>query len=176
MFHKAKGCSLYKRCPRPLFMADTKGTGGLSSLWGGIERHRKQILIAPEISPLKQMSDSNPHYAQFDSFKNKSIFVCLKQRCERGIYILKSLPRPDWVLKDLIKISSRFITKSQTFFLPEIRINWTTLNEIPLFPNPQLWSSLSVYNKHQLSPCLPKKSLAALSGNFQQRDLAIYHH
>jgi iron complex transport system substrate-binding protein len=22
------GCSLYKRCPRSLFMADTKGTGG----------------------------------------------------------------------------------------------------------------------------------------------------
>jgi iron complex transport system substrate-binding protein len=54
-------------------MADTKGTGGLSLPFEVVlKRHRKQIFDCPgDFSSLKQMSDSNPHYAQFDSFKNK---------------------------------------------------------------------------------------------------------
>jgi iron complex transport system substrate-binding protein len=43
----------------------------LAGLWGGIEKAQKADLIVPEISPWNRWADSNPHYAQFDSFKNK---------------------------------------------------------------------------------------------------------
>jgi iron complex transport system substrate-binding protein len=45
-----------------------------------LEKRNKQNSDCPgDFSSLKQMSDSNPHYQEFESFKNKkSIFVRFK--------------------------------------------------------------------------------------------------
>ncbi|HEY4618080.1 MAG TPA: ABC transporter substrate-binding protein [Flavobacterium sp.] len=89
--------------------ADTKGTGGLSLPFEVVleKAQRAEFWIAPgDFSSLKQMSDSNPHYAQFDSFKNKKVYSYAINKGAKGgiIYFELSPSRPDWVLKDLIKI------------------------------------------------------------------------
>jgi iron complex transport system substrate-binding protein len=59
---------------RSLFMADTKELAGFLP-FGGMEKAQKADFDCPgDFSSLKQMSDSNPHYAQFDSFKNKKVY------------------------------------------------------------------------------------------------------
>ena len=52
------------------------------------------------------MSDNNPHYSQFTSFKNKKVYSYAVKKGAKGgiIYFEWSPTRPDWVLKDLIKI------------------------------------------------------------------------
>ena len=89
--------------------ADTKGTGGLSLPFEVVleKAQKAEFWIAPgDFSSLKQMSDSNPHYAQFDSFKNKKVYSYALNKGTKGgiLYFEWSPNRPDWVLKDLIKI------------------------------------------------------------------------
>jgi iron complex transport system substrate-binding protein len=89
--------------------ADTKGTGGLSLPFEVVleKAQKAEFWIAPgDFLSLKQMSDSNPHYSQFDSFKNKKVYsYALNKGANGGILYFELSPtRPDWVLKDLIKI------------------------------------------------------------------------
>lgn len=89
--------------------ADTKGTGSLSVPFEVILEKAKNanFWIAPgDFSSLKEMSDSNPHYNQFASFKNKKVYSYAVNKGAKGgiIYFEWSPTRPDWVLKDLIKI------------------------------------------------------------------------
>jgi iron complex transport system substrate-binding protein len=89
--------------------ADTKGTGSLSVPFETIlgKAQNADFWIAPgDYSSLKQMSDSNPHYIQFASFKNKKVYSCSVNKGAKGgiVYFEWSPTRPDWVLKDLIKI------------------------------------------------------------------------
>lgn len=89
--------------------ADTKGTGSLSVPFETIleKAQNADFWIAPgDFSSLKQMSDSNPHYNQFASFKNKKVYSYAVNKGVKGgiIYFEWSPTRPDWVLKDLIKI------------------------------------------------------------------------
>ncbi|MGO4820961.1 MULTISPECIES: ABC transporter substrate-binding protein [unclassified Flavobacterium] len=89
--------------------ADTKGTGGLSLPFEVVleKAQHADFWIAPgDYSSLQQLSDSNPHYAQFDAFKNKKVYsYSLKKGSKGGILFFEWSPtRPDWVLKDLIKI------------------------------------------------------------------------
>ncbi|EIA10554.1 ABC transporter substrate-binding protein [Flavobacterium frigoris] len=89
--------------------SDTKGTGGLSLPFEVVleKAQKAEFWIAPgDFSSLKQMSDSNPHYAQFDSFKNKKVYSYALNKGAKGgiLYFEWSPTRPDWVLKDLIKI------------------------------------------------------------------------
>lgn len=89
--------------------ADTKGNGGLSVSFEMVLEKAKNadFWIAPgDFSSLKQMSDNNPHYNQFASFKNKKVYSYAVNKGAKGgiIYFEWSPTRPDWVLKDLIKI------------------------------------------------------------------------
>jgi len=89
--------------------AETKGTGSLSVPFETIleKAQNADFWIAPgDFSSLKQMSDSNPHYDQFTSFKNKKVYSYALNKGAKGgiIYFEWSPTRPDWVLKDLIKI------------------------------------------------------------------------
>ena len=88
---------------------NTKGTGSLVLPFKVILEKAKDAAfwIAPgAYSSLKQMSDSNPHYIQFASFKNKKVYSCGVNKGAKGgiVYFEWSPTRPDWVLKDLIKI------------------------------------------------------------------------
>jgi iron complex transport system substrate-binding protein len=89
--------------------ADTEGTGSLSVPFEVIleKAQNADFWIAPgEFSSLKQMSDNNPHYKQFTAFKNKKVYSYAVNKGAKGgiLYFEWSPTRPDWVLKDLIKI------------------------------------------------------------------------
>lgn len=89
--------------------ANSKGTGSLAVSFEVIleKAQNADFWIAPgDFSSLKQMSDSNPHYGQFTSFKNKKVYSYSVNKGAKGgiIYFEWSPTRPDWVLKDLIKI------------------------------------------------------------------------
>ncbi|RTY87255.1 ABC transporter substrate-binding protein [Flavobacterium sp. GT3R68] len=88
---------------------DSKGTGSLTLPFENIleKAQHAEFWVAPgDFSSLKQMSDSNPHYNQFASFKNKKVYSYGVNKGAKGgtIYFELSPTRPDLVLKDLIKI------------------------------------------------------------------------
>ena len=89
--------------------SDTKGTGGLSVPFEVVleKAQKADFWIAPgDFSSLKQMNENNPHYKQFDSFKNKKVYSYAVNKGAKGgiVYFELSPSRPDLVLKDLIKI------------------------------------------------------------------------
>lgn len=89
--------------------ADTKGTGSLPVPFETIleKAQNADFWIAPgDFSSLKEMSDSNPHYNQFASFKNKKVYSYSLNKGAKGgiVYFELASSRPDWVLKDFIKI------------------------------------------------------------------------
>ena len=102
--------SLFLKDARSNYLwSNTKGTGSLVIPFEVILEKSKDadFWIAPgDYSSLKQMSDSNPHYSQFDSFKNKKVYsYAVNKGAKSGIIYFEWSPtRPDWVLKDLIKI------------------------------------------------------------------------
>jgi iron complex transport system substrate-binding protein len=88
---------------------ETKGFGSLSLPFETIldKAQDATFWIAPgDFSSLKQMSDSNPHYAEFSSFKNKKVYSYAINKGAKGgiVYFELASARPDLVLKDLIKI------------------------------------------------------------------------
>ena len=52
------------------------------------------------------MTESNPHYSEFDAFKNKNIYSYSSKKGSTGGVIFYELApnRPDLVLKDFVKI------------------------------------------------------------------------
>lgn len=89
--------------------SDTKGTGSLSlSLETVLDKAQDaQYWIGPGgYTSLKEMTDGNPHYAQFTAFKEQKVYSSSTKKGSKGgiIYYELSANRPDLVLKDLIKI------------------------------------------------------------------------
>ena len=100
--------------------SDTKGTGGLPLPFEVVleKAQKADFWIAPgDFSSLQQLADSNPHYTEFEAFKNKKVYsYALNKGAKGGIVFFEWSPtRPDWVLKDLIKILH-----------PELLPNYTT--------------------------------------------------
>ena len=88
---------------------ETEGFGSLSLPFETIfdKAQNATFWIAPgDFSSLKQMSDSNPHYSEFSSFKNKKVYSYAINKGAKGgiVYFELASARPDLVLKDLIKI------------------------------------------------------------------------
>ncbi len=106
--------------------ATTKGTGSLPLPFEVIleKAQNADFWIAPgDFSSLKQMSDSNPHYKEFASFKNKKVYSYALNKGAKGgtLYFEWSPTRPDWVLKDLIKIlHPELLPKHQLFFFKKL--------------------------------------------------------
>ena len=106
--------------------ANSKGTGSLAVSFEVIleKAQNADFWIAPgDFSSLKQMSDSNPHYGQFTSFKNKKVYSYSVNKGAKGgiIYFEWSPTRPDWVLKDLIKIfHPKLLPKHKLFFFQKL--------------------------------------------------------
>jgi len=87
----------------------TKGFGSLSLPFETIldKAQNATFWIAPgNFSSLKQMSESNTHYTEFSSFKNKKVYSYAINKGAKGgiVYFELASARPDLVLKDLIKI------------------------------------------------------------------------
>lgn len=88
---------------------ETKGFGSLSLPFETIldKAQNATFWVAPgDFSSLKQMSNSNPHYSEFSSFKNKKVYSYAINKGAKGgiVYFELASARPDLVLKDLIKI------------------------------------------------------------------------
>ncbi len=88
---------------------NTKGTGSLPLSFEVVleKAQNADFWIAPgDFKSLKEMSNSNPHYSQFASFKNKKVYSYAGNKGAKGgiLYFELSPSHPDWVLKDLIKI------------------------------------------------------------------------
>lgn len=106
--------------------ADTKGSGSLSLPFETVldKAQNAEFWIAPgDFSSLKEMSDSNPHYAKFEAFKNKKVYsYALNKGAKGGILFFEwSAARPDWVLKDLIFIfHPELLPKHHPFFFQKL--------------------------------------------------------
>ena len=88
---------------------ESKGFGSLCLPFEKVfEKGRNaEFWFAPgDFSSLKQMSESNKHYNEFASFKNKKVYSYAVNKGPKGgiIYFELASARPDLVLKDLIKI------------------------------------------------------------------------
>lgn len=116
----------FKDAQSEYLWADTKGTGGLAVPFEKIleEAQNADFWIAPgNFSTLKEMSDNNPHYSQFTSFKNKRVYSYAVNKGATGgmIYFEWSPSRPDWVLKDFIKIfHPELVPNHQLFFFQKL--------------------------------------------------------
>jgi iron complex transport system substrate-binding protein len=105
---------------------DSKGIGSLSLPFETIfdKAQNATFWIAPgDFTSLKQMSDSNPHYAEFSSFKNKKVYSYAINKGAKGgiLYFELASARPDLVLKDLIKIfHPELLPNYQPFFFKKL--------------------------------------------------------
>ena len=89
--------------------SDTKGTGSLSLSFETVleKAVNAEFWIGPgSFNTYAEMTQGNPHYAEFDSFKNKNIYSYSSKKGSTGGVIFYELApnRPDLVLKDFVKI------------------------------------------------------------------------
>lgn len=90
---------------------DTKGIGSLALSFEKVleKAQNADYWFGPgQFSTLKELQDTNPHYAQFKAFKNKNVYSFTTKTGAKGgvIYYEQAANRPDLVLKDLIKITN----------------------------------------------------------------------
>ncbi|MEL4307519.1 ABC transporter substrate-binding protein [Joostella sp. CR20] len=88
---------------------NSKGTGSLSLNFESVLEKAKttEYWIGPgQFTSYNQLKETNTHYTQFDTFKNKKIFTySLTTGATGGLLYYELAPnRPDLVLKDIIKI------------------------------------------------------------------------
>lgn len=88
---------------------DTEGTGSLSLGFEGVLEKGQQAdyWIAPaQFVSYEEMRQASPHYEQFRAFREKRVYTFNSTRGETGgtLYYELAPQRPDWVLKDLIRI------------------------------------------------------------------------
>jgi iron complex transport system substrate-binding protein len=71
---------------------------------------------------LKQMSDSNPHYQEFESFKIKKVYSYALNKGAKGYSLFRMVSySSDWVLKDFIKIfHPELVPKPHTVFFQKL--------------------------------------------------------
>ena len=106
--------------------ADSKGTGSLSLPFETVldKAQNADYWIAPgDFSSLKEMNESNPHYMEFTAFKNKKVYSYSAKKGAKGgiLYFELSPTRPDWVLKDLIKIlHPELLADHELFFFQKL--------------------------------------------------------
>ena len=105
---------------------NTKGIGSLSLPFEKVfeKGQNAEFWIAPgDYSSLKEMSESNSHYTEFASFKNKKVYSYAVNKGPKGgiIYFELASARPDLVLKDLIKIfHSELLPNYKPFFFKKL--------------------------------------------------------
>lgn len=88
---------------------DIKGQGSLSLSFETVFSKAKHadIWLSPSYyNSLEALKEANEHYTQFDAFKAKSVYSFVNTTGATGgvTYYEQGTTRPDWVLKDIIKI------------------------------------------------------------------------
>lgn len=103
------GSLLLKQANGNYLWQETSGTGSLSLSFETVFEKAKNAnlwITSGQFSTLKEMTDMNPHYAEFDAFKNKNVYTFSRKKGKTGgiLYYELAPNRPDLVLKDLVKI------------------------------------------------------------------------
>lgn len=107
--------------------ADANGTGSLSLSFETVldKAENAEYWIGPsQFTSLKEMTDSNPHYAQFRAFKEKKVYSFSTKKGAKGglIYYEMASNRPDLVLKDLISIlHPELLPNHQPYFFEKLK-------------------------------------------------------
>lgn len=103
------GCQLLKEAKGNYIWADTKGTGSLSLSFETVLEKAKNAdiwITSGQFGSLKEMTSSNPHYAQFKAFQQKNVYSFAGKKGKTGgvLYYELAPNRPDLVLKDIVKV------------------------------------------------------------------------
>ena len=103
------GALFIKEANANYLWSETKGTGSLSLSFESVlvKAQNADFWIGPgQFTSLKEMTEANPHYAQFKAFQTKNVYSYSTKKGKTGglIYYELAPNRPDLVLKDIIKI------------------------------------------------------------------------
>lgn len=103
------GSLLLKQANGNYLWQETSGTGSLSLSFETVFEKAKSTdvwITSGQFFSLKEMTNANPHYAEFNAFKNKNVYSFSGKKGKTGgiLYYELAPNRPDLVLKDLVKI------------------------------------------------------------------------
>lgn len=103
------GSLLLKQANGNYLWQETSGTGSLSLPFETVFEKAKNAdiwITSGQFSSLNEMKNSNPHYAEFEAFKNKNVYSFSGKKGKTGgiLYYELAPNRPDIVLKDIVKI------------------------------------------------------------------------
>jgi iron complex transport system substrate-binding protein len=103
------GSLLLKQANGNYLWHETSGTGSLSLSFETVFEKAKSAdvwITSGQFSSLNEMTNANPHYAEFNAFKNKNVYSFSGKKGKTGgiLYYELAPNRPDLVLKDLVKI------------------------------------------------------------------------
>ena len=107
--------------------SESKGTGSLSLSFESVlvKAQNADFWIGPgQFTSLKEMTEANPHYAQFKVFQTKNIYSYSTKKGKTGglIYYELAPNRPDLVLKDIIKIlHPEILPNYKLYFFEKLR-------------------------------------------------------
>ncbi|MDI9256651.1 ABC transporter substrate-binding protein [Flavobacterium sedimenticola] len=121
------GSLLLKEAQSRYLWAETSGTGSLSLSFETVFDKAKNAdiwITSGQFSSLREMTDKNPHYAQFDAFRNKNVYSFSGKKGKTGgiLYYELAPNRPDIVLKDIVKIlHPELLPTYQPFFFEKLK-------------------------------------------------------
>jgi iron complex transport system substrate-binding protein len=121
------GCLLLKEANSNYLWQETKGTGSLALSFETVFEKAKDAdfwITSGQFSSLKEMTDANPHYDQFNAFKNKNVYSFSAKKGKTGgiLYYELAPNRPDIVLKDIVKIvHPELLVGYQPFFFEKLQ-------------------------------------------------------
>ena len=121
------GSLLLKQANGNYLWQETSGTGSLSLSFETVFEKAKNAdvwITSGQFSSLKEMTNSNPHYAEFNAFKNKNVYSFSGKKGKTGgiLYYELAPNRPDLVLKDLVKIlHPELLPSYEPFFFERLK-------------------------------------------------------
>ena len=121
------GSLLLKEAKGHYLWQETAGTGSLSLSFETVFEKAQNAdiwITSGQFATLKEMTDVNPHYAQFAAFKNKNVYSFSGKKGKTGgiLYYELAPNRPDVVLKDIVKILHPDLLPSyEPFFFEKLK-------------------------------------------------------
>lgn len=121
------GSLLLKEAKGNYLWAETSGTGSLSLSFETVFEKAQNAdiwITSGQFTSLKEMTDMNPHYAQFKAFTNKNVYSFSRKKGKTGgiLYYELAPNRPDIVLKDIVKIlHPELLPSYEPFFFEKLK-------------------------------------------------------
>ena len=121
------GSLLLKQAKSNYLWQETSGTGSLSLSFETVFEKAKSAdvwITSGQFSSLMEMTNANPHYAEFNAFKNKNVYSFSGKKGKTGgiLYYELAPNRPDLVLKDLVKIlHPELLPSYEPFFFEKLK-------------------------------------------------------